>query len=294
MFYRRKLILALMQLFGGRLEKIDLFKLLFLACSGQEKPEYEFVPYHYGCYSFSAKADLKTMVERGLLDEDANGYQKKDKEDYLSLLKAADRKLVNQVYLRYRRMDTDNLMRHTYIHFPYYAINSTTAERLLTLDQLENVKAARPKMDGCVLFTIGYEGISLEAYLNKLIKNDIRVLVDVRHNPLSQKFGFSKSSLRQYCSALHIEYVHFPEVGILSAFRQELNTQIDYDRLFDGYKDQTLKATIPVQEGIMHLLHEKGRIALTCFEADICRCHRKHLAESITRLPGWKDQLMHI
>jgi len=52
------------------------------------------------------------------------------------------------------------------------------------------------------LFTIGYEGISLEEYFNRLIKNDVKVLVDVRNNPLSMKFGFSKTQLKRFCEKL--------------------------------------------------------------------------------------------
>jgi hypothetical protein len=31
---------------------------------------------------------------------------------------------------------------------------------------------------------------------------------------------------------------------------------------------------------------------LTCFEANICQCHRKHLAEAIIQLPQWKYELI--
>ena len=44
--------------FGNELEKIRLQKLLFLLAKNQIKPEYDFIPYKYGCYSFSANADL--------------------------------------------------------------------------------------------------------------------------------------------------------------------------------------------------------------------------------------------
>jgi uncharacterized protein (DUF488 family) len=294
MFYRRKLILALIQVFGGKLEKINLQKLLFLLCSRQQVPDYEFVPYKYGCYSHSAKADLVTMSKRDILWKDQTSYHKKDKKDYLSILKDADRLLVNQIYLQFHKMDGQDLMRYTYEHFPYYAINSSVAENLLTKEQLEKIASERPHLEGHILYTIGYEGISLEAYLNKLIKNDVRVLVDVRNNPLSQKFGFSKSLLIRFCASLNIEYVHYPEVGIQSAFRQELKTQTDYDNLFKGYKDQTLTRTISTQQKILDLLIEKQRIALTCFEANIHQCHRKHLAESISHLPEWQYELKHI
>jgi len=294
MFYRRKVIMGLLQMFGGRLEKISLQKLLFMICIGQESPEYEFVPYHYGCYSFSVGADLKTMVEKGLLAEDDTSYQKKDRKDYLGALDDVDRKLVNQVYVRYSRLSADDLMHHSYIHYPYYAIKSVTAPRLLTSEQLHLVHAQRPSGHLQALFTIGYEGVSLEAYLNKLLQNDIKLLVDVRNNPISQKFGFSKTSLKRYCEALGIEYLHFPDVGIKSALRRELNSQDDYNDLFEQYKVQTLMKTVSTQEKILDLIAEKERLAITCFEADICQCHRKHLAEAIVKLPGWAYELKHI
>lgn len=294
MFYRRKIILALLQVFGGRLEKISLQKLLFLVCQKQKEPEYDFIPYLYGCYSHSAKADLFTMVKKDFLIEDETGYSKKDRKNYLSLLDEEDKRLVNQAYVLYNKMDGDGLMKHTYTNFPYYAINSTTATRLLTKEQLIKVDAIRPNVNSTTLYTIGYEGISLEAYLNKLIKNDIKVLVDVRNNPLSQKFGFSKSQLINYCKGLNIEYIHFAEVGIQSEYRQELKEQSDYDNLFTSYKKKTLPKTIATQEKILGLLKEKKRIALTCFEANICQCHRKHLAEAITQLKAWNYELKHI
>ena len=122
----------------------------------------------------------------------------------------------------------------------------------------------------------------------------MKVLVDVRNNPLSMKFGFSKTLLKTFCANLNIEYVHIPEVGIQSGQRQELNVQADYDKLFVTYKKSNLKKTITHQEQILKLLIQNKRIALTCFEANICQCHRKHLAEAITNLPEWKYELKHI
>ncbi len=294
MFYRRKLILSLLQVFGGRLEKINLQKLLFLICNKQEEPDYDFIPYLYGCFSHSAKADLFTMVKKDFLSEDEIGYLKKDKNDYLTLLKEKDRVLVSQAYALYNKMNSDDLIVHTYTNFPYYAINSTVAKQLLTAGQLDAINQTRAVNHKTILYTLGYEGISLEAYLNKLIRNDIKVLVDVRNNPLSQKFGFSKSQLMRYCEGLNIEYVHFPEVGIQSEYRQQLNKQSDYDNLFLSYKKKTLTRTTSTQESILDLLKQKKRIALTCFEADICQCHRKHLAEAISQLPGWTFEVKHI
>lgn len=294
MFYRRKIILALLQLFDGQLDKIRLQKLLFLFANNQAKAEYDFIPYKFGCYSYSANADMTAMVTRGFLTEDEKTFAKKDPTDYLKQLKPADLKLLQDVKNNYGKMSANTLMKHTYINFPFYAIKSEVAEKILSEEELEKIAKAKPKSNKTVLFTIGYEGISLEEYLVRLLKNDVKVLVDVRNNPLSMKYGFSKSQLKKYCSSLGIDYVHIPEVGIQGDQRQELNTQSDYDKLFAVYRKKNLTQTITQQQQILNLLKQHKRIALTCFEANICQCHRKHLAEAIEHLPGFDYEVKHI
>ncbi|GHT24245.1 hypothetical protein FACS189430_08840 [Bacteroidia bacterium] len=58
MFYRRKVILALLQLFDNELEKIRLQKLLFLFTQRQVKKEYDFIPYKFGCFSIANMPDF--------------------------------------------------------------------------------------------------------------------------------------------------------------------------------------------------------------------------------------------
>ena len=294
MFYRRKIILALLQLFDGQLDKIRLQKLLFLFTNKQSKADYDFIPYKFGCYSYSANADMTAMVTRGFLNEDEKSFEKKDKNDYLNQLKPADLKLLQDVNTNYGKMSATALMKHTYLNFPFYATKSEAAENILTKEELEKVTKAKPKGNKTVLFTVGYEGISLEEYLVRLLKNDVKVLVDVRNNPLSMKYGFSKSQLRKYCVSLGIEYVHIPEVGLQSDQRKELNTQRDYDKLFADYRKNNLSKTTQSQNEILKLLKQHKRIALTCFEANICQCHRKHLAEAIETLPDFKYEVKHI
>jgi len=294
MFYRRKIILSLLQLFDNKIDKISLQKLLFLFTKGQTKAEYDFIPYFYGCYSYSANADLTAMVSKGILSETPSHFTKVDTTDYIKTLKEIDIKLLHEIKSCYGNMNANSLMKYTYLNFPYWAINSKKAKEILSTEQLEKVNNSRPKGYKTILYTIGYEGISLEEYLNHLLKNDIKVLIDVRRNPLSMKFGFSKSQLQRYCGILGILYVHFPEVGIQSELRQELNTQADYDKLFTFYRENNLTKTIISQKKILNLLKEHKRIALTCFEANIYQCHRKHLAEAIASLPGFEYEVKHI
>jgi len=293
MFYRRKIILALLDKFGGELDKIHFQKLLFLFSQKQAKSEYDFVPYKFGCFSFSANADMSAMVKSGILTETDTKFIKNGSEDYISGLKPADAAALSEIAEMFGKMDMNEVKRFTYLNYPYYATNSEIAKKTLTGRELIKVEEARAHYGSITLFTIGYEGISLEEYFNRLIKNDVKMLVDVRKNALSMKFGFSKSQLSKYCSYLSIEYIHIPQVGIESDKRQELNSQADYDMLFEVYKKELPQSKL-YQYKIFDLLLEKRRVALTCFEADINKCHRKHLAEAIADYPEFEYELRHI
>jgi uncharacterized protein (DUF488 family) len=294
MYYRRKVLLALLEAFDNRLEKISLQKFLMLVTKQQEKPDYYFVPYKFGCFSFQANADLATMTKYNQVKAEGNSWIKTDNVKYLLSIKERDRQAIRYIKLQYGDKNADELIKHTYIKFPYFAINSTIAKERLNQNEYQKVLDARPKFDKTILYTIGYEGVSLEEYLNKLILNDIKVLCDVRKNSVSMKYGFSKSQLEKACDGVGVRYIHIPELGIDSDKRQVLITQTDYDNLFMSFRNEILPKTKMIQEKILALLMDNKRIALTCFEANIFQCHRKHVADAITMLPGFDYELKHI
>ena len=67
MFYRRKLLLGLLQSIGRPVNKVDLQKYLFLVCVDQKKSAYEFIPHRFGCFSFQIDADKRTLTKYGLV-----------------------------------------------------------------------------------------------------------------------------------------------------------------------------------------------------------------------------------
>ena len=294
MYYRRKILLSLLQVSGNQLDKISLQKLLFLFSSQQEVKSYHFVPYKFGCFSFQANADLHTMTKYRQVAPSMKYWQKTDTKNYLNELKTKDKKALQFIAKKYGSLTKDELIAHTYRQFPYYAINSLIAKNMLTKEEIEKVEKQRPGATNKTLFTIGYEGISLEQYLNKLIINGVTVLCDVRKNPISMKYGFSKNQLKNACEGVGITYIHIPEVGIESDQRQQLITQSDYDQLFVSYRSHTLEKADKYKKDILDLLKTRKRIALTCFEANIHQCHRKHLAESIVKMQGFNYELKHI
>ncbi|WP_254493043.1 DUF488 family protein [Bartonella sp. B1099] len=143
-------------------------------------------------------------------------------------------------------------------------------------------------------FTIGYEGKSLDHYLNCLIENNVKILCDVRKNPISRKHGFSKRQLEKAVSNIGIEYIHLPELGIASEKRRNLKTREDYEHLFEDYQNTTLKDNLHAIEKLYQIFLDKKRVAITCFESDVCMCHRGEITTAITQLTNWKYEIKHI
>lgn len=294
MYYRRRLLLALLQSLGGKVEKMRLHKLLLLLMVRRGEAAYHFVPYRFGAFSFQANADLVALTTRGIVANHEKEWELLDKEDHAASLKPQDRAVMRLVLEAFGELDRDELVRQTYVRYPYTAIRSEMAGRLLNADERRAVATALPPAGPQGLYTIGYEGLDLDAFLNKLLKAHIAVLCDVRRNALSMKYGFSKKQLQGACEGLGIRYEHLPVVGIASDERQELNSQADRDALFSRYTERTLPHTRPVQDHIARLVAQQGRVALMCFEHEVGCCHRNALSKAIVMQPEFQGQLIHL
>lgn len=292
--HRQKMLLALLKKFGGRLGNIDMQKYLFLFTQKcQQNKSYEFVPYKYGCFSFQSYADRRRLIEIGALLS-SDDWQLHADTDFSVNLDQETKYKIEVFYNKFSTLKGDELVREVYLNYPYFATRSEIAPKLLTDDEMQLIKKAVPKQDSMCFFTIGYEGISFEQYLNKLISNNIRVLVDVRRNPLSRKYGFSKKTLSETVEKLGMEYVHIPKLGIVSEKRQNLETLEDYQLLLDEYEKNTLKENAQALETLYNIFKNKKRVAITCFEAKHCMCHRSRVAKALLNLSDWKYEIKNI
>jgi uncharacterized protein (DUF488 family) len=289
--YRQKTLLGLLSAFGGHLPNTDFQKYLFLYTREfQQEPSYEFVPYRFGSFSFQSYADKRRLVEIGAL-VDAEDWQLQQGFSTTGLFDEAS---FSRCYTKYSHLHGTKLLQDVYRRYPYYAIKSERAATVMNDQELSVIAGARPAAAAACFFTIGYEGSSLEGYLNRLIRNNVKTLVDVRRNPLSRKYGFSKKTLSDTVRKLGIGYVHIPELGIASDRRQELKTQADYDRLFNSYEKQELKQNEGSLKSLYGIFLKDKRVAITCFEADVCMCHRGRVAKAMAALPDWKYPLLHL
>jgi uncharacterized protein (DUF488 family) len=283
MFYRRKLLLALLQKFGGDVPAIDFQKLLFLFCRQQNRPAYDFVPYKFGCFSFQSYADKRALVHYGILEDDEQRWRMRAKDHHFPVITDDDNQTIERTHQELKELNGDSLVRFVYLKFPYYAIKSEIAHKLLRKNECDVIRKCSPQKKYSTLFSIGYEGKSVDCYFDLLVKNAVEFLFDVRRNPLSMKYGFSKNQLKSIADKLSITYVHIPELGIASDKRKHLNTQEDYDNLFYDYESTTLKCNQMALQPMLDCLNKNESIALTCFEADPNKCHRTRVANTLMR-----------
>ena len=152
--------------------------------------------------------------------------------------------------------------------------------------------ASSPKRPSAnTLFTAGYEGENIDSLLMKLKRNNITKLVDVRCNPISRKYGFSKKILSDLTARIGIAYEHFPALGIPSESRKDLKSQDDYEALFSDYRENILDKNGAAQADLIQTVRGESAV-LVCFEASYKQCHRSHLANSISAKSGMK--IVHI
>ncbi|MCK6081769.1 DUF488 domain-containing protein [Microbacterium sp. EYE_5] len=130
---------------------------------------------------------------------------------------------------------------------------------------------------------IGYQGLTLDAFVSRLRLRGVVTLVDVRLNAISRKRGFSKRALSEALVGAGIAYVHLPMLGnqrdnragyaeldsvlaheVRERFRQELNAE------------EASKALREVAD-----LAQAGEVAIFCYEEDERHCHREQVIERV-------------
>jgi hypothetical protein len=269
-YKRQRFLLALIRQLSNSITATDLQKLVFLHTMSGGSDYYEFVPYRFGAYSFQLKEDLEILQRDGFVSLE-NSTRIKAVGDFLE---EASFQIVPE--------RGNALIRKAYREYPYYAINSEIAVKLFDSEELKRFNSCKQAyfQTEQVLFTIGYEGKSIEAFINTLIQNDVRLLCDVRKNPLSRKFGFSKGKLEHIVHTVGIGYVHIPDLGIESDKRRSLKTPDDYRCLFENYA-KMLPSCRAYLEEVYALLCTNTRIALMCFELEPKMCHRHVIRDYI-------------
>ncbi len=272
MLTRQKILLSLLKAVDRPVNRLELMKWSFLLRHESRTKGgatfYDFLPYHYGPFSFSLYQEIGKLQDQGFVKQSDDTHWEIGEAAGLS----PDRELENDamsLVKKHAGKSVDNLLDEIYSKYPQFTVNS---KRL----QLAKRAVAAP-----AVYTSGYEGLSVDGFLNRLIESGVQQLVDVRRNPIARRFGFHKSTLKRLCESLDIAYFHLPELGIPSDKRRSLETQDDYERLFDDYRQTTLESEAVAIESVTVLIKSKPSV-LVCMEAKPQCCHRSHLAKVVS------------
>jgi uncharacterized protein (DUF488 family) len=295
LFERQRVLLTLLDALGGQVAPTDFQKLLFLYTRQEESPSYEFVPYKFGCFSFSSYADKRRLIEKGLLEDDGEQWKLTALGRTTIRKKSVNPLAAARFHQQHADLRGNDLVATVYRQYPYYAIRSEIVDKVLKkAEDREIVAKERPAKASAGLLTIGYEGKCLETYLNQLLRAGVTILCDVRRNPLSRKYGFSKTTLRGACESLGIRYEHLPQLGIPSEERRELKTQADYDALFEDYERDSLPLQTEALATIRSWIQSGEAVALTCFELHPHQCHRHCVAEALEKSGAKRWKALHL
>ena len=297
-FAQENSILSLVGTNPEGLLAIEIQKLMFVFSQEEcQTPLYDFIPYQRGCYSPTLAFDIHKLSERRLLvsAKEENGQTRWSLTESGRVRTIEHRRTAIR-FASFRRrysLRGRDLLVDVYRRYPYFCIRSEIAGLLLRDDAaaLDAIKRAEPKAR-TPLASIGYEGRSFENYLNSLIKNGITILCDVRKNPISRKYGFSKATLKNACDGIGVKYRHYPDLGIPSYERQDLRGQADYDELFQRYERDILPKAIEYIYEISNLVVGGECVALTCFEANPAQCHRTRVLNAVERKTGVGAELI--
>lgn len=134
------------------------------------------------------------------------------------------------------------------------------------------------------LATIGYEGTTVERFLDALREEGVALLVDVRALASSRRPGFAKTRLSDNLHGAGIEYLHLRGLGTPADGRAAARAgrHAEMHAIFAGHL--ATPAAQAELATLAELVQSRGRVCLLCFEADPAHCHRTLVAEALGRL----------
>lgn len=128
------------------------------------------------------------------------------------------------------------------------------------------------------IYTIGFTKKNAEKFFTFLQESEVKTLIDVRLNNVSQLAGFAKRDdlkffLKELCGA---EYVHSPE---LAPTKDILNAYKKGDMLWEVYEDKflNLMSQRNIEKSVKPALLDHG--CLLCSEHEPHLCHRRLVVE---------------
>lgn len=137
------------------------------------------------------------------------------------------------------------------------------------------------------IFTIGYEGASVTAFLRTLQEAGVTLVLDIRAAPVSRKKGFSKNQLAAHLAAAGIGYRHLRGLGTPKRGRDAARAgDIEsFERIFQEHMQEP-DALLDLGEALGFASAQP--VCLLCLEREPEHCHRLIVAKRMEKEGGQK------
>ena len=146
LFDRQRVLLELLDALNEPVGSTDFQKLLFLYTrEGEPTPSYDFVPYRFGCFSFTSYADKRRLMEQGLIEEDEQTWKLTDKGRRIARAGEKSPLPMARFAKQYKNLRGNALVADVYQRYPYFATRSEIVEKVLPKkEDRARVESARP------------------------------------------------------------------------------------------------------------------------------------------------------
>lgn len=284
---RQKIVLALLLQANKHISSLVFVKLMFLL---HQEPElrdensfYDFVPYKYGPFSFTLYRELDGLRQNGYIKHEENRIAlcEENRKSVMEIVRSVPLPMLIVVGKTLKisgGKSPSTLVKEIYTRYPWYASKSE-------LTALKPNSSDRKKRFHPAVYTAGYEGRSVDSFFNHLLMEGIKQIIDVRANPISRRYGFSKKQFCDIAKKLGFDYYHIPRLGIPSLYRTNLSDYDSYQRLLKKYEEEMLPKLQEEIVGVCNIMIKKTSV-LVCVEKDVQCCHRSRLAETISKMSG--------
>lgn len=137
------------------------------------------------------------------------------------------------------------------------------------------------------LYTIGYEGQTQAAVIERLTAAGVTQLVDVRAIAASRRAGFSKTLLAHSLADAGIAYTHLRGVGTPKAGRDAARAGRTQE-MRDIYAGHMAEPAFQLDYARLQALAAAGPTAILCFCGTADKCHRRVLSERLAAEGGFE------
>jgi uncharacterized protein (DUF488 family) len=134
------------------------------------------------------------------------------------------------------------------------------------------------------IYTLGYQGLSAELYVQALVNAGVGIVLDVREHAWSQRPEFVKSTLQKALAASGIQYAHIKAAGNPSQNRKTARSAAQCLGRYRTYLKTNTECLRALLTAIENAANSRRPACLTCFERSYDECHRSVLIEELNSL----------